>query len=297
MKLIICKGIPASGKSTWARKRVEKSPNWVRVNRDDLRNMRGRYWLPKQESMITQMEDACIEAALSQGLNVILDATNLNDDRNKARIDKLRAKWPDLKTETKFFEIDPEEAIKRDLERPNSVGEKVIWRMYYKLHPEEEVKGPQAEPIIPYDENKKDCIICDLDGTLALFKFPGGKQSRNPFDASKCDETDVLNKRVYEITQAYKGSGVDVILLSGRSSEYREPTLRFLENNKVRYDGLYMRATGDNRKDSVIKQELWETYVKYKYNVILVLDDRDQMIELWRNKLGFTTFQVANGDF
>ena len=40
-KLLVLQGIPASGKSTYARELVKNSGAWVRVNRDDLRNMRG----------------------------------------------------------------------------------------------------------------------------------------------------------------------------------------------------------------------------------------------------------------
>lgn len=75
MKLLILKGLPASGKSTWAREHCEKNKDWVRVNRDDLRNMRGLYWLPKQEKLITKWEDACLISALESGYNVILDST------------------------------------------------------------------------------------------------------------------------------------------------------------------------------------------------------------------------------
>jgi len=36
-KLIATRGIPASGKTTWAREYCLKNPNTVRVNRDDIR--------------------------------------------------------------------------------------------------------------------------------------------------------------------------------------------------------------------------------------------------------------------
>jgi DNA transposition AAA+ family ATPase len=38
-KLIVMKGLPASGKTTWSKAYVKSHPNTVRINRDDLRLM------------------------------------------------------------------------------------------------------------------------------------------------------------------------------------------------------------------------------------------------------------------
>ena len=70
------RGLPASGKSTFAKKYCIENKNWIRVNRDDLRNMRGQYWIPKQEDMISSWEINCILSALEYNKNVIVDATN-----------------------------------------------------------------------------------------------------------------------------------------------------------------------------------------------------------------------------
>lgn len=43
-RLIICRGLPASGKTTWAKEWVMKDPgNRVRINLDDIRSMLGKY--------------------------------------------------------------------------------------------------------------------------------------------------------------------------------------------------------------------------------------------------------------
>ena len=39
MKLIMTKGLPASGKSTWAKQYLDDNPGTKRVNKDDLRAM------------------------------------------------------------------------------------------------------------------------------------------------------------------------------------------------------------------------------------------------------------------
>lgn len=77
--LIIMQGIPACGKSTWARNEQAKDPEHVIiVSRDGLRHMRGTYWVPKQENFITTIENYMIHEGLRKGYTVIVDATNLN---------------------------------------------------------------------------------------------------------------------------------------------------------------------------------------------------------------------------
>jgi hypothetical protein len=57
-----------------------------------------------------------------------------------------------------------------------------------------------------------------------------------------------------------------------------------------------MRRAGDRRKDWVVKSELYREHIEPRYDVLLVLDDRDQVVRAWRG-LGLTVFQVAEGDF
>jgi hypothetical protein len=89
---------------------------------------------------------------------------------------------------------------------------------------------------------------------------------------------------------------MDVILMSGREDKFRPETERWLNANDVVYSMLLMRKTGDFRKDAIVKRELYETHIKGKYQVFFVLDDRDQVVTMWREQ-GLVVFQVADGDF
>ena len=282
MKILILKGLPGSGKTTFAREFCSQNKDWVRVNRDDLRNMRGEYWAPKQENMITEWEQQCVLTALMIGKNVIIDATNLNQKYLEATKKWLKEKFVDLLMfETKFFDCPLEECIKRDLKRPNSVGEKVIMKMYNDyLKPKTE--SYQFVTGLPY------CVICDLDGTLALF------EDRNPYDRDF--ENDTINKPVKDIFEnSRKTYGVGIIL-SGRSDKFLEATKRWLIMSGVKYDLLIMRKEGDMRKDCIVKKEMFDKLIKGIYNPVLILDDRDQVVQLWRN-MGLTCFQVDYGNF
>lgn len=283
MKVLFLQGIPGSGKTTWAKAYCEKNKDWIRVSRDDLRNMRGKYWLPKQEDLITSMERACVYSALERGYNVIVDATNLN----KSFVSHMKfhiERWDfDVEFETKFFDISLQKAIERDLKRPNSVGAKVI-KSFYKRY-------INRQALIQQDKSLPSAVICDLDGTLAIHN------GRNPFEYDKCD-TDLVNKVIRTILWCTTGTTHHLIFMSGREDSCREKTIKWLEETvqiSRSYD-LYMRKTGDNRKDCKIKKELFDEHIKDKYYVDFILDDRDQIVEMWRD-MGLTCLQVAEGDF
>lgn len=130
MKIILLKGLPASGKSTWAKDFVLKNPDYVRINRDDLRHMSGIYWLPKREDYITDLEQSAVLSALKRGFNVILDATNLNP-KVKYWVEKF-AGLHDSEVEEMIFDTPVEVCIERDKDRENPVGKDVILGMYKK---------------------------------------------------------------------------------------------------------------------------------------------------------------------
>lgn len=139
-------------------------------------------------------------------------------------------------------------------------------------------------------DKRKKTIICDLDGTLALMK------RRNPFDATKCDE-DELNIPVANVLKAFAEKGYHILLLSGREDRFRTPTIRFLEKYQIPYDHLWMRKTKDFRKDAIIKKEIFNREIAGKYEIEFVMDDRNQVVDMWRKELGLTCFQVGEGDF
>lgn len=129
MKLIICKGLPASGKSTWSKEYVKNNENTVRVNRDEIREMLGKSWDTNYENkVVVPGERKFVRAALEQGINVIIDDTNLNP--SVMEMWKRVGKEMSAEIEVKEFDTPLEECIKRDLQRDRTVGEAVIMRMY-----------------------------------------------------------------------------------------------------------------------------------------------------------------------
>lgn len=136
------------------------------------------------------------------------------------------------------------------------------------------------------------CVIFDLDGTFA---FLG---DRSPYDASRA-EGDEVNAAVNFVYQAIRIGKPEtaILLVSGREERWRPETERWLAKHGVTYEGLFLRRTGDRRKDVIVKREIYEGHIAGRYAVQVVFEDRDQVVRLWRDDLKLPCFQVAWGDF
>jgi hydroxymethylpyrimidine pyrophosphatase-like HAD family hydrolase len=135
-------------------------------------------------------------------------------------------------------------------------------------------------------------ILCDLDGTLALLG------ERSPYDATDAIN-DILNNPVAHILQTYHEAHPEIalILISGREERYRPQTEKWLKQHGIQFTSLYLRKDRDFRKDTVIKTEIFRANVELKYTTLFVLEDRDQVVEMWRKQLGLTCLQVEYGAF
>jgi len=302
-KLIVCMtvGLPGSGKSTWAKQEVATCPNIKRINKDDLRSMLDNgVWDKTNENFVLKVRDEMVKLALSNGHNVIIDDTNFEQKHFKSIQKIIDENNFNAEIITKsFLHIPLDECIKNDLKRFNSVGEKVIRSMYNKYI-------ANRNELIDYknDKNLVECIICDLDGTLAFLN------GRNPYDATNCDN-DIVNHAVLDILINYQNGKVFtglqitgykpnnyIIFVSGREDKYKEPTLSFLNKHGFSLDEnvlLFMRKTGDNRKDSIIKEEIFNTEIKDKFFVKYVIDDRLQVCRMWHS-LGLPLLRYGNPD-
>ena len=285
-KLLCLRGLPASGKTTYARKLANKG--WVRVNKDDLRAMLNNGKFSKDnESYVIALRDEIIISSLVQGKNVVVDDTNL-DPKHLIAFESIAGEFL-ADFEIRFFDVDVKECIKRNMERQNPVPDKVIYNMYERY-----LKPPT--PVIEYDDNKEECIIVDIDGTLAHIA-----DGRSPYDASRV-MNDSLDDAVSVITAMFYNHGYKVIILTGRHEEHREVTEQWLEANGVEYDELYTRMEydvdekGNRLDDKIVKERLYRTHVEPRFNVKFVLDDRNRVVDMWRS-IGLKCLQVAEGNF
>ena len=130
-KLIITRGLPASGKSTWAKQWVLEDPEHrVRINQDDIRLMLGKYWVPSREKLVQEIQFDAILKALSRGFDIVIDNTNLNK-KVLDEFDRLIKTYKDYEIEYKdFFDTPLSVCIERDKARDLQVTEKIIRNFY-----------------------------------------------------------------------------------------------------------------------------------------------------------------------
>ena len=280
-KVILTKGLPGSGKSTWAKGLIDMNPNsYKRINNDDLRKMfDNTQYSSDMEKFIKKAVDVLVLLALEEGKHVILDNTHLSENSIN-RIKELVKGKAEVIIEDKFLDVSLETCIKNDLKRLDSVGKDVIVKLY-----EQHLK--KTEPIVQ-DKLLPNAIIVDIDGTLAHMK------DRSPFDWQRVGE-DECDDIIKGIVNAYDNLGVTIVM-SGRDGSCRDITIKWLEDNNIKYDSLLMRGEGDFRKDTIVKKELFDNHIKDKHFIEYVLDDRLQTVNMWRS-IGLKCLQVQDGNF
>ncbi|WZB38362.1 polynucleotide kinase [Mycobacterium phage Bazzle] len=306
LTLTAMRGYPGSGKSTRARE-IADATGAVVVCRDDLRMMlHGTYFSGKKEleDEVTVAERAQVSAFLKAGISVVVDATHLEPSylRKWAKMASqygAEFKRVDIETPASYCIVND---FKRGEDGGRTVGAEVINRMA-KRHPIKNWPNIQAPPTfdpkpVEWIKGLPEAIIVDIDGTVAHMA------GRSPYDYTQV-HTDTVDENVrWLVNHMYElgDPGCRVLFVSGRDDSCREATEQWLWDSGISYDELHMRPTGakDERgnklPDYLVKYDLFNQNIRGKYNVRFVLDDRDQVVNLWRS-LGLKCLQVQPGDF
>jgi predicted kinase len=305
-KIEVLVGIPGSGKSTYCKNLMQKEPGqWKRLNNDMLREaIDFGVYSQENEKIITDLRNNMLREFLKKGYNILIDNLNLSSRHWKTICQIAQSVGRDIKIYEKHFYVDLNEAIARDAKREgkSQVGEAVIkkwWKesgkeqfKFYK--PKTEIFLRQNTPTrdkvwqpMVQDENLQRAVVFDNDGTIALIG------NRSPYDASKCDEVDLPHPHVIEVARLYYQAGYKILFVSGREEKDRGPTERFYQNHlpDIKEYELFMRPTGDKRKDVIIKEEIFENHIKDKYYVAGWYDDRLQ-VSKWVFENGLPLFRV-----
>lgn len=144
---------------------------------------------------------------------------------------------------------------------------------------------------------KKNCIVVDLDGTLANIKHRQEKllNENNWKDFNSKMNLDKLNFWCYELIELFRCK-YEIIIVTGRSEEFLTTTKKWLADNKVFYNEIFFRKKNDYRDDKIVKKEIFEQYIQPIYETLFVIDDRDKVVQMWR-ELGLTCLQCDFGNF
>jgi len=299
-ELIITRGLPGSGKTTFAEQWVTESPaTRRRVNRDSLRRMihiNAQSATQDTEAVITKTAADLVRAFLRAGLDVVVDDTNLRQ-RTARQWATLAAVTGAELTVKDLTGVPLSTCLERNAARPGDarIPSGVIETMHAKYVASGKLPHPTAdantgsewqpwEPTIGLDP----VYLVDIDGTVAI------KGDCDIYDGSKA-YLDTPNWNVVRIIRMLQKTH-RVVYMTGRDAEHRHVTAEWLKVNGLIAHELHTRPLGDKRKDSTVKHELFNQRIRGKYNVAGVFDDRNQVVEMWR-AIGLTVFQVADGNF
>ena len=284
-KIIMLKGLPASGKTTWAKEKINENGNFIRVNKDDIRESILGKWSPKKEKTVISIRNALIRTGIGLGKNVIVDDTNFNPKHEQYLKNLAQELGVTFEVNDSFLKVPVEECVERDMKRPNPVGYKVIYNMYYDY-----IYQDPSKKIVNSTTKKRRCVICDIDGTLA-HNYSG----RNIYDFTKVkeDTPDPLVCAVLDgLDSTFGVDYLDIIIVSGREDSCRKETEEWLYHNMIPYKALYMRKSGDKRDDVIVKEEIYKEFIEPEYCALGVIDDRNKVVRMWE-KLGVKVMKVG----
>ena len=267
-KIYLSKGLPASGKTTWANEKVRTSEGKIiNINKDDLRSMlHSDKSSKRREAFVIEAQTALTKLAFSMGHDVIWSDTNLNPIHEE-RANTLS----DCVEIVDFTHVSLQDCISRDKNRINPVGEKAIRDQYNKwLRKEPE--------FLVQDGSLPKVAVFDIDGTLTL-----GPHNRSPYEWHKVGQ-DKVNSMVRHLVLTQRASARDILIVSGRDSVCRSETIQWLEDNDIPYDKLFMRVTGDSRADDIIKEEIIDQDILPNYNIKMWVDDRLKVCRMIHRK-------------
>ena len=294
MKAIITVGISASGKSTWARQQkgfavlerdiYRRGILHENIEIDDSMNLWSVWKFNKEnEKNVTDRYNKDLETFIEIQKDIILADTNLQEKYRKPLIKKLEDAGYEV--EIKYFPITLEEAWKRDEKRRDTVGREVIYKQYKQY-----LETTNRKRYTP-KTSKPECIIVDIDGTLAHMNGKRGPFEWDKVDMDDCDESVKLICNLIYLNCNLRN--IHVILLSGRDGCCLKETKDWLQDNWIPYRKFFIRDAGDMRKDTIIKEEIFWNHIADNYNVLFAIDDRPSVCRMWR-ELGIKVFQVGD---
>jgi len=147
-------------------------------------------------------------------------------------------------------------------------------------------------------------FICNMDGTTSncdhrlhfISQTDGALKNWDAFyDACHLDEP---IRPVIAVVKALIHSGHRPIFATGRPERIRDKTHAWIETHITGGPviDLMMRADADHRADVYLKAEFLKTMKANGYNPVLALEDRDQVVKLYR-RLGLIVLHCAEGSY
>lgn len=148
----------------------------------------------------------------------------------------------------------------------------------------------------------KRIILCDIDGTLATIGDRAKILEKDKLTEKEYDEFNAQSESssciedIANIVRNLKDAETKIYLITAREKKWKKITQSWLKLNEIPYDNLLMRNDGDKNSDADVKLKIVKEYVNPK-RVWFVLEDRDDVVQMYREDLGLTCLQVNKGDY
>jgi predicted kinase len=279
-------GPPGSGKSTLAHSLVKEG--YHRINQDD----QGKDHLTTFNTLLEVAEH-----------NIVVDRMGFNKEQRERYINPARKAGYEVEIIVlhESYETCLNRCLKREFHptvKTEEDARNALNTFFTKYERPTEDEADIIQFIYPDNKVKLNIIWCDLDGTMCNtnhrqhFLKDSKKNWKGFFDAM---DKDPLNKWCKAIVNNLRTSNI-IVLASGRPDNYKEVTKKWLEDNKVFYDHLFMRALNDSRRDDIVKEIILDFEVLSRGSVLFAIDDRKQVVDMLR-KRGVTVLQCDEGNF
>lgn len=312
--LHLTRGLPASGKSTWARALVASRPpgSILRVNRDDLRRsmVDPDYATPVDavERRISAAEWRLARGALRDGVDVVVDATNLRSGparRWLALAEACGAGWhlEDVVT-------DLEECVRRDAARPpvERLGEDALRDLAARfLDPDTGRPAPLAPPPrlssaggapFPSPAGAPAAVLVVVEG-LGVPVPPADPSTARPTArpaARPAARPDAPAPAAVAVLGALADAGHRIIACSARPEDDRASVASWLAGHlPATPEAVLLRPAGDRRAEERVLLALVDAHVRDRYAVTAVIEGRPRRAQVWRD-LGLAVVGVSDGE-
>lgn len=311
MTLFIFRGLPGSGKSTKARK-MQAELGGVIAERDAIRYALFGKWHDVDEDIVTKVQTEMVNEALRRGEHVYVSDMNLRN-QYVTRFIRMANEHQEPYTVIDMTDVPLSTCLTQNYGDDRVAAGKVLdEEKIVELH-RRFIRGKQhplpimfndleRKPFPKYVPNtlKPKAVIFDIDGTLARMV------NRTPFEEHLVKHDEPVGA-VVEMADAAAANENTVLFVSGRTDGCYDDTEWWLREQFTWMDyefggvqsfpwRLFMRQAGDNRPDDIVKNEIFETKIAPHFHVLYVVDDRNKVVRMWREK-GLVCAQVAEGDF